>query len=609
MSKLIIVESPTKANTIKNYLNNDYKVIASVGHIRDLATSGKGGYGVNIEKGFKPTYKVIPGKYRVVNQIKKAAKNKEILIATDPDREGEAIAWHLAEILKLNPDDLIRIRFNEVTKSAVLEALKNPEPIDMNLVLSQETRRTLDRIIGFDLSKLVQRKLYSTSAGRVQSAALRIIYEKEEEIKAFVKEAYYLVFAELSNFNVNYEKNSIKQKDKEHAVEVVKNSGNNFSVKDIEVEEIKRFPSYPYTTSKLQQDGIRRLNMSASYVMSTAQKLYEGIKIKDEIIGLITYMRTDSTNLSVSFVGQTKKFIEKTYGKEYVGIKRKAKKSKAAQEAHEAIRPTDINLTPEFVKPFLQTNEYRLYKMIYNTALGSLMKAGVDEVKNVAFNANGYTYKKAFTKPIFLGYRILYKDEEVLEEENFPYNIGDIIKAKKVFYEEKFTQPPNRYSEATLIGEMEKVGIGRPSTYSDTTKKIVDVGYVFKEKGYFVITEQGDLTAKNLIAYFNNLINTKYTKQMEEQLDLIALGEDEKEKVLSDFYNKFQPLLEHAHEKMPFQKINKEVEEVGEMCPLCGEPLVYRYNKKNEKFIGCSGFSNKPRCKYTRSIEEKKQTN
>lgn len=606
MSKLIIVESPTKANTIKNYLSNDYQVISSVGHIRDLATSGKRGYGVNVEKGFEPTYKIIPGKYRVINQIKKIAKNKEILIATDPDREGEAIGWHLAEILKLNPKDNIRIRFNEITKNAVLEALKNPGPIDMNLVLSQEARRALDRIIGFDLSKLVQRKLYSTSAGRVQSAALRIIYEREEEIKAFVQEAYYLVFAEFNGFKANYLKNSVKQKDKNLAIEVVKNSGSDFLVKDIKIEEKRRFPSYPYITSKLQQDGIRRLKMSASYVMSTAQKLYEGVKINDETIGLITYMRTDSTNLSPSFVSQTKKFIEKTYGKEYVGIKRRTKKSKSAQEAHEAIRPTDITLTPQIVKPFLQNNEYRLYKMIYNTALGSLMKAGVDEVKNVTFDANGYLFKNTFTKPTFLGYRVLYNDEEKLEEEYFSYNIGDILQAEKVFYEEKFTQPPSRYSEASLIGEMEKVGIGRPSTYSDTTKKIVDVGYVFKEKGYFVITKQGSLTAKNLIDYFNNLINTKYTSLMEEQLDLIALGEDKKEKVLKDFYDKFQPLLENAHEKMPFQRIKREVEEVGEACPLCGKPLVYRYNKKNEKFIGCSGFSDKPRCKYTRSIEEKK---
>lgn len=605
MSKLIIVESPTKANTIKNYLNKDYSVIASVGHIRDLATSGKGGYGIDVDNDFSPTYRVISGKNKVVNQIKKEAKNKEILIATDPDREGEAIAWHIAEILNLDPNDNIRISFNEITKRAVTEAINNPKPIDMDLVLSQETRRSLDRIIGFDLSKVVQRKLYSTSAGRVQSAALRMIYEREEAIKAFVVEAYYLVFADLPGFKANYEKNSVKQKDKTLAETVVKNSGVNFLVKDIITEEKKRYPSYPYTTSKLQQDGIKRLSMSASYVMGTAQKLYEGIQIKDEVVGLITYMRTDSTNFSPEFVSATKSFIENKYGKEYIGAKRTAKKSKAAQEAHEAIRPTLITLTPEVVKPYLKSNEYRLYKMIYNNALGSLMKAGVDEVKKVTFDANGYLYETTFTKPSFLGYRVLYLDEETLEEDTFTHQKGEILEAKKVYYEEKFTQPPNRYSEATLIGEMEKVGIGRPSTYSETTKKIVDVGYVYKEKGYFSPTEQGSLTAKNLIEYFGDIINTKYTSEMEEKLDAIALGEDKKETVLKDFYQEFTPLIDNANEKMPFQKVKREVIEVGESCPLCGKPLVYRFNKKNEKFIGCSGFSDKPSCKYTRSVDEK----
>lgn len=604
MSKLIIVESPTKANTIKRYLSNDYKVIASVGHVRDLATSGKGGYGVNLEKDFEPTYKIIPNKYKVVNQIKKEAKNREVIIATDPDREGEAIAWHIAEILKLDPKDNIRIRFNEITKKAVLEALEKPEPIDMNLVLSQETRKTLDRIIGFDLSKLVQRKLYSTSAGRVQSATLRMIYERELKIRAFKEEAYYLVFADFKDFKAAYEKNGVNQKDKDLALKVVEKAGKDFIVKEIITEETERFSSFPYTTSKLQQDGIRKLSMSATYVMSTAQKLYEGVQIGDEVIGLITYMRTDSTDISPLFVAETKKFIEKNYGKEYVGIKRKSKKSKAVQEAHEAIRPTDINLTPEKVKPYLKNNEYRLYRMIYNTALASLMKAGVDEVKKVTFAANGYLFKNNFTRPTFLGYRILYQDEEVLENENFSYSVGEVLKAKKVYYEEKFTQPPSRYTEATLIAEMEKEGIGRPSTYSETTKKIVDVGYVFKEKGYFKPTEQGELTAKNLIEYFDNLINTKYTSLMEEQLDSIALGEEDKVKVLTDFYKRFNPLLEDAHDKMPFQRIVKEIIEVGEECPLCGKPLVYRYNRKNERFIGCSGFSDKPRCKYTRSIEE-----
>ncbi len=606
MKKLIIVESPTKANTIKNYVGNDYEVIASVGHIRDLATSGKGGYGVDVDGNFEPNYRIIRGKNKVVNDIKKAAKGKEILIATDPDREGEAIAWHLADILGLDENGNNRIRFYEITKKAITEALENPEKIDMNLVLSQETRRTLDRIIGFDLSKLVQRKLRSNSAGRVQSVALRMIYERELERDAFVEEAYYLVFADINDFKAAYVKNSVKQKDEEYAKEVVLKSGKEFSVSNIDVKEQNRFPGYPYTTSRLQQDGIRRLRMSASFVMGTAQKLYEGVKIGDETVGLITYMRTDSTKLSPGFVKETKAFIAQNYGKEYVGFVRKSKASKSSQEAHEAVRPTDINLTPEKVKPYLDNNGYRLYRMIYNNTLASLMKKGIDEIKKVTFDANGYLYENTFTRPLFLGYRILFRDEEEIEETSFSHQEGDILISENVYYEEKFTQPPRRYSEATLIGEMEKVGVGRPSTYSDTTRKIIDVGYAFREKGYFVPSDQGKLTAKNLIEYFDNLINTDYTSKMEEQLDMISLGEDKKEEVLKEFYETFRPLVDEAHEKMPDQRKKREVVLVGENCPECGKPLVYRYNMKNEKFIACTGFLDKPRCTYTRSIEDEK---
>lgn len=604
MKKLIIVESPTKANTIKNYVGSDYDVIASVGHIRDLATSGKGGYGVDVDGDFEPNYRIIRGKNKVVNQIKKAAKGKEVLIATDPDREGEAIAWHIANILELDENDNNRIRFYEITKKAIKEALENPEKIDMNLVLSQETRRTLDRIIGFDLSKVVQRKLRSTSAGRVQSVALRMIFERELERDAFVEEAYYLVFAEINDFTATYIKNSQKQKDEDHVKEVVSKAGKEFTVSKIDIKEQNRFPSYPYTTSRLQQDGIRRLRMSASFVMGTAQKLYEGVKIGDETVGLITYMRTDSTKLSPGFVKETKKFIADNYGKEYVGFVRKAKASKASQEAHEAVRPTDINLTPEIVKPYLDNNGYRLYRMIYNNTLGSLMKKGIDEIKKVTFDANGYLFENTFTRPLFLGHRILYRDEEEIEEHSFTNKENDVLISENVFYEEKFTQPPRRYSEATLIGEMEKVGVGRPSTYSDTTKKIIDVGYAFREKGYFVPTDQGKLTAKNLIEYFDNLVSTDYTSKMEEQLDEISLGEAKKVEVLREFYDAFSPLIDEAYDKMPDQRKKREVVEVGENCPECGKPLVYRYNKKNEKFIACTGFLDRPRCKYTRSIEE-----
>ncbi|NLN50739.1 MAG: type I DNA topoisomerase [Acholeplasmataceae bacterium] len=604
MKTLIIVESPTKANTIKNLIPKDYEVVASVGHIRDLATSGKGGYGVNIEKDFKPNYIIIPTKYKTVKQIQKQAQNKKVLIATDPDREGEAIAWHIATLLNLDVNEKIRIRFFEVTKNAINKALANPKPIDMNLVSSQETRRILDRIIGFDLSKLVQRKLHSTSAGRVQSVALKMIYERENEILNFVKEAYYLVFAEFAEFKADYEKNSPKQKDKSLAERVCKEAGKDFEVTNIQIKNQNLHPAYPYTTSRLQQDGIVRLKMNASTVMRTAQKLYEGVKIDNQLVGLITYMRTDSTRLSQEFVRAATAYIKTNYGSEYFGRYRVPKATKSSQEAHEAIRPTDLNYTPEKVKPFLNNREFLLYQMIYNRAVGSLMKPGIDELKTVTLSSGGHNFLATFTKQIFLGYRILYVNDTKDEAVTFNYSVGDKLASKRVYQEKKFTQPRRRYSEATLIQEMEKLGIGRPSTYAETTRKIADVGYVRRQKGYFVPTEQGMLTAANLVEYFTTFINTSYTSKMEEQLDLIADGKEMKTEILNSFITTFKPLLENANKKMPYQAIKKEVVEVGEMCPRCGKPLVYRENKKGEKFIACSGFSSKPQCTYTRSIEE-----
>ncbi len=599
MKTLIIVESPTKANTIKNYLSSDFEVFASVGHIRDLSTSGSGGYGVDIKNEFKPTYKLLPSKYNTVKELKALAKNKRVLIGTDPDREGEAIAWHIADILNLDLEEENRIRFYEITKKAVSEAVSNPSKIDLNLVASQEARRILDRIIGFDLSKLVQRKLRSTSAGRVQSVALKMIYDREIEILNFKPKTYYLVHAEFDCFKASYEKNAKTLAKKEDALDVVENTTKTFNVKEIKISEQKRYSQYPYTTSKLQQDGINRLRMSASQTMSIAQKLYEGIKINGEVVGLITYMRTDSTRLAPQFINETKTFIEKTYGKNYVGIVRRAKQSKSSQEAHEAIRPTDIGLTPEKVQPFLDDRSFRLYKMIYNRTISFLMKEGIDEVKDVTFDSNGYLFKNKFYKVLFDGYRILYLEDKP-EECPFELKENETIEALKVYYEEKHTEPKKRFTEASLISEMENVGIGRPSTYAETTRRIHSVGYVKRQKGMFVPTEQGMLTAKNLDDYFKAFINTNYTSKMEEQLDLIADGEENKTEILDAFYNDFKPLLETANKKMEKQIIEKEIVYVNEDCPRCGSPLVYRQNRKGETFIGCSNF---PKCKYTRNIE------
>lgn len=443
MKTLIIVESPTKANTIKNYLPKNYEVFASVGHIRDLATSGYGGYGIDFKNSFAPTYKLISKKYNTVKELKELAKDKHILIATDPDREGEAIAWHLADILELDLTLANRIRFNEITKTAILEALENPTTIDMNLVSSQETRRILDRIIGFDLSKLVQRKLSSTSAGRVQSVALKMIYERENEILNFIKEPYYLIFANIDCFKAEYSLNNKPIKVKEEAINIVNDLTAEFKVDAINIEEQKRYSKYPYTTSSLQQDGINRLKMSASAVMSVAQKLYEGVKINNEVVGLITYMRTDSTRLSPIFVKNAKGYIEKQYGKNYIGRVRTKANSKQSQDAHEAVRPTDINLTPEKVKQYLEPRSYQLYNMIYNRTVSFLMKEGIDEVKKVVFDNQGHHFKASFSKVIFDGYRAIYQEDKPNECE-FNYQVNDVIKSKDYHYEEKWTEPKKK---------------------------------------------------------------------------------------------------------------------------------------------------------------------
>ncbi len=599
MEALIIVESPTKAKTIKNYLPK-VEVLASNGHVRDLTTKGRFGYGVNVDT-FEPSYEVIKEKYGVVNKLKRAAKGKKVLLATDPDREGEAISWHLANILGLDLNDNNRIYFNEITKPAIIEAYNNPRQINLDLVNSQESRRILDRIIGFDLSKLVQRKLYSKSAGRVQSVALKIIIDREKEIEAFIPEAYYLIFARFGDIIFDYVKNQRRSlKNKEEAEKIVKEINKEFTIKEINIKEAKRYSAYPYTTSKLQQEGIMRLRVGASSVMNIAQKLYEGVLIKNETVGLITYMRTDSTRLSPLFVKETYNYIKDKYGSEYVG-KLRVSRNKQSQDAHEAIRPTSIYRTPESVKPYLDEKSYLLYKMIYDKTLAFLMKEGIDEVKEVKITSNGYDFNKTFTKELFDGYRKLYNKEE---EPYFFGKVGDTLTLDKIYKENKQTEPKKRFSEPTLIEELERLGIGRPSTYADTTRKIINSGYVRRVKGYYHPTAQGILTEKNLDKYFNSFINTEYTSKMEEELDLIATGELSKEKMLKNFYKTFKPLVEHANKEMPFQPIKKEVEPVGEKCPKCGKDLVFRTNKKGERFIACTGFTSKPRCTYTRNIED-----
>ncbi len=598
MKTLIVVESPTKARTIKNYLSNDYELFATMGHVKDLAISGDGGFGVEINNGFKAVYETIKGKTTIISKLKEKAQGKNVLLASDLDREGEAIAWHIKEELKLDNGNN-RIYFTEITKEAILEAIDNPIKINENLVYSQETRRILDRIIGFDLSKLVQRKIHSTSAGRVQSVALKMIIDREKEITEFIPIKYYLIEADFKIFQASYSKANDKSLvDEAEADQLIKEIGKEFRVKEIEEKEVLKFSPYPFVTSSLQQEAVVKLRMNASSVMRVAQKLYEGVKIGNETVGLITYMRTDSFNLANKFINFTRDYIKKTYGEDYVGAYRQAKNKKGAQEAHEAIRPTSIHRTPESIKAYLTAQEFKLYELIYLRTLAFLMKPGIDLEKEVILEANNHLFNTKFVKEVFPGYRMLYESKS---KDNYPdFTLNEVLTADNVAKVEKQTEPKRRYSEATLIRALEESGIGRPSTYAETTKKNVDVGYVRRVKGYFEPTEQGVLTSETLDQYFSDFINVNYTSKMEDLLDEIALGEITKQEVLTGFYNQFKKQVELASKEMP--TVKREVTKTGEKCPVCGKDLVYKYNRKGETFIGCSGYADSPRCTFTKSV-------
>ena len=486
MSKnLVIVESPSKSHTIEKYLGSYYKVLSSKGHIRDLSTKGKYGLGVDIDNNFNPDYIILKGKKRDVDTLKKeASKADHVYLATDLDREGEAISWHLYKCLDLDDDKYSRIVFNEITKPAILEALKHPKKIDQDLVNSQETRRILDRIIGFRLSKLVQSKTDGTSAGRVQSVALKLIVDREKEINDFNPEEYWTITANFKDFDAelfNYNHTDIEVKDELQATEILNKLGNAFKIDSIDKKSKSKKSKYPYTTSTMQQDASNKLNMNAKKTMSVAQKLYEGIELKDETTGLITYMRTDSIRLSDEFVKETYKYIETKYGHEYVGFVREQKKKDNVQDAHEAIRPTSIKRDPESVKPYLTSDEYKLYRMIYYRALASLMSDAKTNNTTVILDNNNYQFKATGQIVVFDGYLKVYSEYEDTTEKSLPpfdtYK-SNVIVANGIVKEQHFTKPPARYTEAKLIKEMEELGIGRPSTYAKTMDNIKSRGYV-----------------------------------------------------------------------------------------------------------------------------------
>ena len=603
MSKnLVIVESPAKSKTIEKYLGKDYKVLSSKGHIRDLATTGKFGLGVDIDNGFKPNYVAIKGKSKDISMLKKEAKAADkVYLATDPDREGEAISWHLKDELGLKDSDYDRIVFNEITKGAVISSFDHARKIDDLMVRSQEARRILDRIIGFRLSKLMQSKTGGKSAGRVQSVALKLICDREEEINKFVKEEYWTIdaiFKELTAALFKYKDKKIEIKNEEEATNIKNVLSNIYTIESREEKDKKKQSKPPYITSTLQQDAIVKLNFSSKKTMSIAQKLYEGINIGTETVGLITYMRTDSIRLSNDFISETYKYIENEYGKEYVGAVKKSKKTENVQDAHEAIRPSSILRTPEKIKEYLTNDEYKLYNLIYYRALASLMKEAKQKVTTLILDNNDYKFKATGTVTTFDGYLKVYKDFEKSEDKELPVIDGNTLETDNVELKQHFTEPPARYTEAKLIKEMEDLGIGRPSTYAATMSTIVDRGYVKLEEKKFHPTEIGIETNKKLQEFFSDLINVKYTAKMEDDLDNISNGEVVWNELLDKFFRRFEPMVENAFDNME----KKEAEKTGEVCPECGHDLVIRKGRYGE-FVACSNY---PACKYIKKEEKEK---
>ncbi len=602
MKNLVIVESPSKSKTIEKYLGKDYKVTSSKGHIRDLATSGKYGLGVDLEDNFKPNYKVISGKGKLVTELKKEVKNSDyVILATDPDREGEAISWHLLDTLKLG-DNYGRVVFNEITENAIKEAFKKPRNIDMDLVHSQESRRILDRIIGFRLSKLMQSKTEGKSAGRVQSVALKLIVDREREIENFNREEYYTIDAYFNDFEATltkYKNKKIEIKSPVLKDEILSKLSNAFNIESVEVKEKKKSSKLPFTTSTLTQLANQKLNFSASKTMKLAQALYEGKKLGNETVGIISYMRTDSVRLSDVFTKDAFSFIKNNYGSKYVGHVKKTKEKENVQDAHEAIRPTSINRTPESIKNYLSADEYKLYNLIYVRTLASLMADAKYNNTSVVLDNNDYKFNASGQVNTFDGYLKIYKEFETTNDKvlpDFSSYKSSVIVSKEIKANSHFTEPPARFKEDTLIKELESLGIGRPSTYVKIIEVLKERKYISMENKKFIPTTVGVQVTDKLQEYFSSIINVKYTSEMETDLDKVAEGKYVWYELLNKFYKDFEPLVEEAYTKMEKER----PEETGEICPLCGKPLVYRHGKYG-KFIACSGY---PECKYIPKVEK-----
>ena len=602
MKNLVIVESPSKCRPIEKYLGSNYQVLSSKGHIRDLATSGKYGLGIDIDADFKPNYVAIKGKNKIINDLKKAVKNSDfVYLATDPDREGEAISWHLKDTLDIPDNKYKRITFNEITKPVVCNAINEARDIDYNLVKSQETRRMLDRIIGFRLSKLMQVKTGGKSAGRVQSVALKLIVDREREIEAFNPEEYYTITANFSDFSADlskYHGKKIEVKSEHDANEIIASLKKSFTIESVDTKD-KKIASKPvFKTSTLQRDASSKYGFSASKTMQIAQKLYEGVDLGGRRIIKIKNMRTDSERLSAEFIDATFKFIKDKYGQEYVGYVKKTKKAENIQDAHEGIRPTSILRTPESIKVYLSNDEYKLYSLIYNRALASLMADQILLSTTVLLDNEGYEFKATGSTVKFKGYKEVYADYEEDEDKSLPdfsnYK-SDVLVSESIDATQHFTKPEPRYTEASLIKEMEALGIGRPSTYATIVKTIVDRGYVNVLDKKFYPTDIGILTTDKLQEFFSNIINVEYTANMENDLDLIAVDKCDNIKLLKKFYEDFSGCVDTAYQEME----KKEPTKTGEVCPECGSDLVIRKSKYGE-FTACSNY---PTCKYIKQEE------
>ena len=610
---LVIVESPTKAKTIGKILGRNYKVKASVGHVRDLPKSS---LGIDTENNYEPKYITIRGKGPVVKELKdEAKKSNKIYLATDPDREGEAISWHLAHILNIDDDELVRVEFNEITKNAVLNAMENPRTIDKDLVDSQQARRILDRLVGYKISPLLWRKIKKgLSAGRVQSVTVKLICDREKEIENFIPEEYWSITALMEKDQIPFEANfyGIIENGKEKKLKLPNEEKvkavldtidkEKFIVEDVKKGTRRRNPYSPFTTSTLQQDASRKLGFSTKKTMVVAQQLYEGIDIKGEgTVGLITYMRTDSTRISDEAIKSTKTFIIENYGKNYSnGGKNYANKTKKeAQDAHECIRPSSVLRRPEEIKNSLTLDQYKLYNLIWDRFVSSQMSAAIFDTISTKILSNNNIFKASGSKLRFEGFLKLYNEKENDKDKDLEIPIlekGEIVKVNKIEPKQHFTQPPARYTEASLIKTLEDLGIGRPSTYSPTISTILNREYVNIENKSFVPTELGVLVNDLLEEYFEDIVNKEFTAELEERLDQIAEGEYSWQFVVDEFYRDFEKVLKKAEKEIVEVEIQDEITDV--ICEKCGRNMVIKYGRYG-KFLACPGY---PECKNTKAI-------